>query len=189
MLVEGGVRGGAPAGCGAEPREENFGVFWGSRGHFCEKTALPVWQTQTAKLGHFFAQHFIVESKPKKACSRSLNHINFFFNGGIITASQQATFYGGSAPHIGQNVPKWGFEPGFEPIFFATWRGPTRERMVRSTPPPRSGAEGKFFTPKAYLHTSFCVQKMGDPELSFRLHRVLFCVEHKSTLHYVALRY
>ena len=28
---------------------------------------------------------------------------------------------------------------------------------------------------------------MGDPELSFRLHRVLFCVEHKSTLHYVAL--
>ena len=174
-------------GCGAEPREENFGVFWGSRGHFCEKTALPVWQTQTAKLGHFFAQHFIVDAKPKKACSRSLNHINFFFNGGIITASQQATFYGGSAPHIGQNVPKWGFEPGFEPIFFAAWRGPTRERMVRSTPPPRSGAEGKFFTPKAYLHTSFCVQKMGDPELSFRLHRVLFCVEHKSTLHYVAL--
>ena len=89
---------------------------------------------------------------------------------------------GGSAPHIGQNVPKWGFEPGFKPIFFATWRGPTRERMVRSTPPPRSGAEGKFFTPKAYLHTSFCVQKMGDPELSFRLHRVLFCVEHKSTI-------
>ena len=23
---------------------------------------------------------------------------------------------------------------------------------------------------------------MGDPELSFRLHRVLFCVEHKSTI-------
>ena len=44
---------------------------------------------------------------------------------------QQATFYGGSAPHIGQNVPKWGFKPGFEPIFFAAWRGPTRERMVR----------------------------------------------------------
>ena len=66
VLVEGGVRGGAPAGCGAEPREENFGVFWGSRGHICEKTALPVWQTQTAKLGHLFAQHFIVDAKPKK---------------------------------------------------------------------------------------------------------------------------
>ena len=118
----------------------------------------------------------------KKACSRSLNHINFFFNGGIITASQQATFYGGSAPHIGQNVPKWGFKLGLEPFFFAAWRGPARERMVRSTPPPRSGAEGKKFTPKAYLHTSFCVQKMGDPVLSFRLHQVLFCVEHKSTL-------
>ena len=24
---KGGVRGGAPAGCGAEPREENFGIF------------------------------------------------------------------------------------------------------------------------------------------------------------------
>ena len=66
VLVEGRVRGGAPAGCGSEPREENFGVFWGSRGHFCEKTALPVWQTQTAKLGHFLAQHFIVDAKPKK---------------------------------------------------------------------------------------------------------------------------
>ena len=97
----------------------------------------------------------------KKACSRSLNNINFFFNGGIITASQQTTFYCGSAPHIGQNVPKWGFKLGLEPIFFAAWRGPTRERMVRSTPPPQSGAEGKFFTPKAYLHTSFCVQKKG----------------------------
>ena len=31
-----------------------------------------------------------------------------------------------------------------------------------------------FFTPKSYLHTSFCVQKMGDPELRFRLHRVFF---------------
>ena len=106
---------------------------------------------------------------------------------GLLRPANKLLFYGGSAPHIGQNVPKWGFEPGFEPIFFAAWRGPTRERMVRSTPPPRSGAEGKFFTPKAYLHTSFCVQKMGDPELSFRLHRVLFCVEHKSTLDYVGL--
>merc|ERR1712155_452054 len=85
-------------------------------------------------------------------------------------------------PPYRPKCPKMGFEPGFEPIFFATWRGPTRERVVRSTPPPRSGAEGKFFTPKAYLHTSFCVQKMGDPELSFRLHRVLFCVEHNGTL-------
>ena len=92
-------------------------------------------------------------------------------------------------PPYRPKCPKMGFKLGLEPIFFAAWRGPTRERMVRSTPPPRSGAEGKFFTPKAYLHTSFCVQKMGDPELSFRLHRVLFCVEHKSTLHYVALRY
>ena len=132
--------------------------------------------------------HVLLTAPPReKACSRSLNNINFFFNGGIITASQQTTFYCGSAPHIGQNVPKWGFKLGLEPIFFAAWRGPTRERMVRSTPPPRSGAEGKFFTPKAYLHTSFCVQKMGDPELSFRLHRVLFCVEHKSTLDYVGL--
>ncbi len=124
-----------------------------------EKTALPVWQTQTAKLGHFFAQHFIVDAKPKKACSRSLNHINFFFNGGIITASQQATFYGGSAPHIGQNVPKWGFKLGLEPIFFAAWRGPTRERMVRSTPPPRSGAEGNFSHQKRTFTPHFAYKK------------------------------
>ena len=70
---------------------EHFGVFWGSRGHFREKTALPVWQPQTAKLGHFFAQHFIVAAK-KKAFSGSLKHISFPFNGGIITVGQQASF-------------------------------------------------------------------------------------------------
>ena len=180
MCVQDGVRGGAPAGCGAEPAKNFFCVFWGSRGHFCEKTALPVWQPQTAKLGHFLLN--ILSLTQKSVQTALYISSTSLFNGGIITASQQATFYGGSAPHIGQNVPKWGFKLGLEPIFFAAWRGPTRERMVRSTPPPRSGAEGKFFTPKAYLHTSFCVQKMGDPELCFRLHRVLFCVRHKSTL-------
>ena len=97
---------------------------------------------------------------------------------GLSRPANKLLFYGGSAPHIGQNVPKWGFKLGLEPIFFAAWRGPTRERMVRSTPPPRSGAKGKKITPKAYLHTSFCVQKIGYPELRFRLHRVLFCVRH-----------
>ena len=90
-------------------------------------------------------------------------------------------------PPYRPKCPKMGVQTRARTHFFAAWLGPTRERMVRSTPPPRSGAEGKFFTPKAYLHTSFCVQKMGDPELSFRLHRVLFCVEHKSTLDYVGL--
>ena len=70
---------------------ENFGIFGGSRGRFHEKTALPVWQPQTAKLGHFFAQHFIVAAK-KKAFSGSLKHISFPFNGGIITVGQQASF-------------------------------------------------------------------------------------------------
>ena len=109
----------------------------------------------------------------------------------ILTVKEKSQFHIWLSPGLSpssrfarkrRSLANIGFEPGFEPIFFATWRGPTRERMVRSTPPPRSGAEGKFFTPKAYLHTSFCVQKMGDPELSFRLHRVLFCVEHKSTI-------
>jgi len=115
MCVRDGVRGGAPAGCGAEPREEKFCVFWGSRGHFREKTALPVWQPQTAKLGHFLLN--ILSLTQKSVQTALYISSTSLFNGGIITASQQAAFYGGSAPHIGQNVPKWGFEPGFEPIF------------------------------------------------------------------------
>ena len=103
------------------------------------------------------------------------------FKGGIITASQQATFYGGSAPHIGQNVPKWGFEPGFEPIFFATWRRHIRVSGWCGAPTAAERRRRKIFTPKAYLHTSFCVQKMVHHELRFRLHRVLFCVRHFGT--------
>ena len=181
-----GVWGLAPSrGAGRSPAKKILASFGGLEAISVRKRHYQFGKPRPPNWAFFLLNILLLAQK--KACSRSLNNINFFFNGGIITASQQATFYGGSAPHIGQNVPKWGFKLGLEPIFFAAWRGPTRERMVRSTPPPRSGAEGKFFTPKAYLHTSFCVQKMGDPELSFRLHRVLFCVEHKSTLHYVAL--
>ena len=146
---------------------EHFGVFWGSRGHFREKTALPVWQSQTAKLGNFFAQHLSLTQKSVQAAlyisSTSL------FNGGIITASQQAAFYGGSAPHIGQNVPKWGFEPGFQPIF-SLLGGVLRVSGWCGAPTAAERRRKIFFTPKAYLHTSFCVQRMGGPELSFRLH-------------------
>ena len=101
---------------------------------------------------------------------------------GLLRPANKLLFMAGLPP-ISAKMSQNGVRTRVRTHFFrcVARRGPTRERMVRSTPPPRSGAEENFFTPKAYLHTSFCVQKMGDPELSFRLHRVLFCVRHFGT--------
>ena len=51
-----------------------------------------------------------------------------------------------------------------------------RSWMVRSTPPPRSGAGGKFFTSKAYLHAPFYEQKMRVHSRTFLLDFILITI-------------
>ena len=95
---------------------EHFGVFWGSRGHFREKTALPVWQTQTAKLGHFFAQHFIVDAK--KRAGRSSYLINFIIQRWDYYGQPTSCFFMAGLPPISAKMSQnGGSNPGSNPFF------------------------------------------------------------------------
>ena len=82
------------------------------------KTALPVRQPQTAKLGNFFAQHFIVDAK--KRAGRSLYLINFIIQRWDYYGQPTSCFFMAGLPPISAKMSQnGGSNPGSNPFFFA----------------------------------------------------------------------
>ena len=124
---------------------ENFGIFGGSRGRFHEKTALPVWQPQTAKLGHFFAQHFIVAAK--KGVQRIFKTHQLPIQRWDYYGRPTSFFLRRVCPPNRPKCPKMGVRTRVRTHFFRYVAASyTRERMVRST--HRRGV-----APKENFHT------------------------------------
>ena len=111
MLVSSGVWGGAPAGSAQRKILASFGgleaISVRKRHYQFGKPRPPNWA--------FFLLNILLLTQ-KKACSRSLNNINFFLNGGIITASK-LLFMAGLPPISAKMSQNGGSNSGSNPFF------------------------------------------------------------------------